>query len=482
MRKKGLLRKLLAVALSASFCFGSVISAEAASGTWKSDSTGWWYSYSDGSYAKNSWQQIDGSWYYFDINGYMDCSGYRDGCWLNGDGSWNTAYSGGKWASNKTGWWYTDASGWYPVKTWLRIDGAYYYFKDTGYMATNEWIGDSYVGSDGAWVPNADDGLKHPLAEADPNAEVYSISKEYAREWQYLYYNKINELKTSGAKFGSSKQASPSYSYFIYDIDKDQTPELFVRFGTCEADYFFKMYGCESGKVVELAELGGGHTSYYSLPGTGILSVWGHMGDMFVAKLTYEGGKINSESLFSEHLDENHTEYTSIDTIAAGAVPLHEYSLRCALPIVSYYTGIPSTKASDTDKTESVINDVIDKNGSLYVSYVDYFVGGSQQPGKMSFNKFCKKGSVYDYSSLTIEKRIWGDLNADGQNECLLIFKTKTTSKIGMVLSYQGGRVYGYYLSYIDKSATISEGLIKENSSTSALTFYKDQVYINYEY
>ena len=100
----------------------------------------------------------------------------------------------------------------------------------------------------------------------------------------------------------------------------------------------------------------------------------------------------------------------------------------------------------------------------------------------MSFNKFCKKGSVYDYSNLTIEKRIWGDLNADGQNECLLIFKTKTTSKIGMVLSYQGGRVYGYYLSYIDKSATISEGLIKENSSTSNLIFYKDQVYINYEY
>ena len=120
----------------------------ATGGLWKSDASGWWYEYSDGSYA-SGWTEIDGYWYYFLGSGYMDYSEYRDGCWLNADGTWNTAYSGGYWASNSTGWWYTDASGWYPVNTWLWIDGSCYYFKADGYMAVNEWIDGYYVKSSG---------------------------------------------------------------------------------------------------------------------------------------------------------------------------------------------------------------------------------------------------------------------------------------------------------------------------------------------
>ena len=79
----------------------------------------------------------------------MDYSEYRDGCWLNADGTWNKAYSGGYWASDSTGWWYTDASGWYPVNTWLWIDGSCYYFKASGYMAVNETIDGYYVDASG---------------------------------------------------------------------------------------------------------------------------------------------------------------------------------------------------------------------------------------------------------------------------------------------------------------------------------------------
>ena len=98
------------------------------------------------------WTEIDGYWYYFLSSGYMDYSEYRDGYWLNADGTWNTAYSGGYWASDSTGWWYTDASGWYPVNTWLWIDGNCYYFKADGYMAKDEYIDGCYVDSTGAYV------------------------------------------------------------------------------------------------------------------------------------------------------------------------------------------------------------------------------------------------------------------------------------------------------------------------------------------
>ena len=143
----------------------------AAGGSWKSNSNGWWYEYSDGSYA-SGWTEIDGYWYYFLSSGYMDYSEYRDGCWLNVDGTWNTAYSGGYWASDSTGWWYTDASGWYPVSTWLWIDGSCYYFKADGYMAVNEWIDGYYVNSSGEMSTEA------PTEAPAPVEKPHGVKKD----------------------------------------------------------------------------------------------------------------------------------------------------------------------------------------------------------------------------------------------------------------------------------------------------------------
>ena len=41
---------------------GSGAVSEAASGKWRHNAKGWWYSYSDGSYAKNTWEKIGGKW------------------------------------------------------------------------------------------------------------------------------------------------------------------------------------------------------------------------------------------------------------------------------------------------------------------------------------------------------------------------------------------------------------------------------------
>ncbi|MCJ0547179.1 hypothetical protein MMJ95_12575, partial [Enterococcus cecorum] len=74
---------------------------------WKENSTGKWYQLEDGSYPKNAWKYIDGSWYFFDEHGYM----VHD-----------------KWIGN-------------------------YYLKSSGQMAKNEWIGKFYVDQNGVWVP-----------------------------------------------------------------------------------------------------------------------------------------------------------------------------------------------------------------------------------------------------------------------------------------------------------------------------------------
>lgn len=46
------------------------LSAEAKSGKWEHNANGWWYSYSDGTYAIG-WDNIGGEWYYFNDTGYM---------------------------------------------------------------------------------------------------------------------------------------------------------------------------------------------------------------------------------------------------------------------------------------------------------------------------------------------------------------------------------------------------------------------------
>ena len=120
--------------------------------SWKQDAAGWWVEDTEGWYPKSQWQKIDGKWYYFCADGYMDYSEYRDGCWLGADGAWDEAYSGGHWASDATGWWYVDASGWYPKNQWVWIDGSCYYFGSDGYMLTNQYVDGCWVGADGAWV------------------------------------------------------------------------------------------------------------------------------------------------------------------------------------------------------------------------------------------------------------------------------------------------------------------------------------------
>lgn len=137
-------------------------------GTWRSDARGWWFELNDGTYPAWDWLYIDGYWYFFDRNGYMDSNAYRFGCWIRPDGTWDYDYCDGHWCSDSNGWWYED-NGWYPADQWLKIDGYWYYFKQNGYMASGEWIGNYYlttngsmatdcyigsywVGADGAWV------------------------------------------------------------------------------------------------------------------------------------------------------------------------------------------------------------------------------------------------------------------------------------------------------------------------------------------
>ena len=119
-----------------------------AKGSWKGNSSGWWFEDTSGWYPWSQWLKIDGKWYYFDYNGYMSASEWRDGYWLSSNGA--LEYNGvGSWHSNSTGWWFSDSSGWYPVNQWQKINGYWYYFDGSGYMVTNRYVDGYWIGGDG---------------------------------------------------------------------------------------------------------------------------------------------------------------------------------------------------------------------------------------------------------------------------------------------------------------------------------------------
>lgn len=99
-------------------------------GTWKRYGTRWCYQLANGNFVRNGRNQIDGTWYCFDAEGYM-----RTG-WVQEGNSWFYFMSDG---SAATG--------------WVLIGGTWYYFDRTGYMYSDTVVDGYYLNSDGAWVP-----------------------------------------------------------------------------------------------------------------------------------------------------------------------------------------------------------------------------------------------------------------------------------------------------------------------------------------
>ena len=85
---------------------------------WKKNDTGYWYVRSDGSYPKEKFEKINGAWYYFNNSGYMLAE---------------------QWKKHKDGKWYWfDKSG-AMATGWKKIAEKWYFFNGEGAMVTG-WV------------------------------------------------------------------------------------------------------------------------------------------------------------------------------------------------------------------------------------------------------------------------------------------------------------------------------------------------------
>ena len=93
---------------------------------WKKNDTGYWYVKEDGSYPKEQFEQIDGTWYYFDGSGYMLADKWKkrpDGTWYYLDKSGEMATG---WKKIAEKWYYFDKDG-AMVKGWVKYYDKWYY-------------------------------------------------------------------------------------------------------------------------------------------------------------------------------------------------------------------------------------------------------------------------------------------------------------------------------------------------------------------
>ena len=98
---------------------------------WVSSGGRWWYRNADGSYPRSTWKLINGSWYYFESDGWMATG------WKKLGGEWYYLTSSGAMATG-----------------WVKLNGKYYFMNGSGVMQHDTWVdnGAYYVNSDGVWV------------------------------------------------------------------------------------------------------------------------------------------------------------------------------------------------------------------------------------------------------------------------------------------------------------------------------------------
>lgn len=110
----------------------------------------WYYATDSGKIVRDKREQINSSWYFFDKDGVMLSSQWKDKYYLKDSGA--TAQN--EWFFDKkyNSWFYLKSDGTYAENQW---QGSYY-LKSYGYMAKSEWIFDKYYN---AWYYLKEDGL-----------------------------------------------------------------------------------------------------------------------------------------------------------------------------------------------------------------------------------------------------------------------------------------------------------------------------------
>lgn len=147
----------------------------------------------------------------------------------------------GQWQQDSTGWWYQEDNNNYSVNSWKELDGKWYYFNQDGYMVSNTWIGNYYLGSDGAMLTNTTTPDGYNVGGDGAWIQNVKYSDEEMRSFKGTYTNKSNIEIASGdglwltilnidnniingsINFGAGSSSGESSASFVTNLCEDNS-------------------------------------------------------------------------------------------------------------------------------------------------------------------------------------------------------------------------------------------------------------------
>ena len=224
-------------------------------GKWVTDSHGKWYQYSDGTFEKSGFKEINGKTYYFQSNGYVKTGKLvldKDTYMFDADGVMVTGWYGnyyfdkdGKMKTNAfVDDYYLGDDGQYVTSRWIYVDGKDYYMNAYGKMTKEAWQGAYYLGKDGVMVK---DGFT-PDGYYVGTSGAYLTSQWFKNDGKDYYVNSAGKVVKNawlGAYYLGSDGAMLKNQFTPdgYYVGKSGTYLTNQKITASGKDYYLNAYG-----------------------------------------------------------------------------------------------------------------------------------------------------------------------------------------------------------------------------------------------
>ncbi len=342
--------------------------------------------------------------------------------------------------------------------------------------------------SDDTPIPAASDETRY-LSDAEREllwdiADLYDTSE--CEDWQIAYMEYVREEVVAGilleAKMAATSDRLPSgtlpSSYWLYDLNHDEIPELLIEYGTCEADYSLHFFTYKEEQVLHLGSTNMAHASLYPYAdGSGVLLVQQHMDNYNMEKYCMQNDTLVCEKLAEGTVDPFKGEsYPEPTDFSAESDNLNSYPATTLLPILEYKMP-PGTyakthhQALTAQQVRQHMENVFEGIEPVCGIPFDQF---GAKTGTVFWDTFFSMDSMGLYNTPEIVDMQYIDMNHDGQKDCVLSCSYRDDEiNFYVILSVFDNIVYAYTDMY-NSGTLLEDGTIKE-------TFFED-FYFHYEY
>lgn len=326
------------------------------------------------------------------------------------------------------------------------------------------------------------DNISGNVTVPEQKNPCFDNPKDFIKEeWRLAYYNKLVEIRNENLNLDESVRETEIVSnYSLYDLDKDNIPELILYRGLSHSVHRIEIYCYCDDEVIYIDDVALDYaTLYYSADMDGLMLYFRRYDYADIYKLILENGEISSEHLAS---GKRNDPILYVDDIVPEAKLLSKYSISFDLPLVEY--GIMTEKLicsvnriSD-DEVEDSLLEALSNVGKVY-AVSEY---GRFESGYKSFGELCKPGGIHPKNQLVIDDYIFVDVNCDDRQELIvnLVYEHELYA-IGyvVILSLQEDIVYAYCIEY-DCDVTKNGMFLSSVGEAVQYSFYKDEFYAGY--